>query len=239
MRKFLVGMLALIAGLPWGLAQEGGSPNEAIVIPRTEQEIHGFTIRVDNQLLSGDHETLGKNALDLLRADLTRIRLVVPERVVKIWQKYPIVIDFDHPLTKNMQYHPSQSWLVNNGYEASLAKCVHVASAKRYYNADHYFVQPSVLFHELAHAYHDQELGFENPKIAKAFARAQLQGQYKQVLHVKGHTTQHYALTNPKEYFAEGTEAWFGTNDFYPYVRSELKEHDPRLFELLKEFYAP
>jgi len=35
------------------------------------------------------------------------------------------------------------------------------------------------------------------------------------------------------EYFAESTEAYFGTNDFYPYVRSELKEHDPNMFNLL------
>ena len=36
------------------------------------------------------------------------------------------------------------------------------------------------------------------------------------------------------EYFAEATEAFFGTNDFYPFVRSELERHDPELFGLLK-----
>ena len=39
------------------------------------------------------------------------------------------------------------------------------------------------------------------------------------------------------EYFAEASEAYFGTNDFYPYVRSELAEHDPALFELLGKFW--
>ena len=28
-------------------------------------------------------------------------------------------------------------------------------------------------------------------------------------------------------YYAETSEAFFGTNDFYPYVRSELRRHDP------------
>ena len=48
----------------------------------------------------------------------------------------------------------------------------------------------------------------------------------------------HYALTNHKEYFAEGTEAYFYRNDFYPFVRAELKEHDPELHELLVEIWG-
>ncbi len=35
------------------------------------------------------------------------------------------------------------------------------------------------------------------------------------------------------EYFAEGTEAYFYRNDFYPFVRAELKDHDPVLRDLL------
>ena len=34
-------------------------------------------------------------------------------------------------------------------------------------------------------------------------------------------------MTTPQEYFAELTEACFGKNDFYPFNRNELKEHDP------------
>ena len=29
------------------------------------------------------------------------------------------------------------------------------------------------------------------------------------------------------EYFAEASEAYFGTNDFFPFVRIELRRHDP------------
>ena len=35
---------------------------------------------------------------------------------------------------------------------------------------------------------------------------------------------EHYAATNHKEYFAEATEAYFYKNDFYPFVRGELKK---------------
>jgi hypothetical protein len=48
----------------------------------------------------------------------------------------------------------------------------------------------------------------------------------------------HYALKDCKEYFAEGSEAFFGTKNFYPFVRAELKEHDPALFEALESAWG-
>ena len=52
-----------------------------------------------------------------------------------------------------------------------------------------------------------------------------------------GGVERHYTLTDPQEYFAEGSEAYFGTNDFYPFVRAELRRHDPKLFRLLEELW--
>lgn len=34
-------------------------------------------------------------------------------------------------------------------------------------------------------------------------------------------------MTNPQEYFAESSEAYFSRNDFYPSCREELQQHDP------------
>jgi hypothetical protein len=39
------------------------------------------------------------------------------------------------------------------------------------------------------------------------------------------------------EYFAEASEAFFGKNDFHPFVRSELKQNDPEMFVLLKKLW--
>ena len=44
-------------------------------------------------------------------------------------------------------------------------------------------------------------------------------------------------MNNDQEYFAESTEAFFGTNDFYPFVRSELQQHDPNMYQLLKKLW--
>jgi len=40
-----------------------------------------------------------------------------------------------------------------------------------------------------------------------------------------------------KEYFAECTEAYFGVNDFYPFNKAELKEHDPDMYDLLTDIW--
>jgi dipeptidyl-peptidase-4 len=94
--------------------------------------------------------------------------------------------------------------------------------------------QPAVILHELAHAYHDQVLGFEHPGILEAYQAARKRGDYEKVLHVNGGETKHYALTDHKEYFAEATEAFLYRNDFYPFVAAELKAHDPQAHELLE-----
>ena len=63
-------------------------------------------------------------------------------------------------------------------------------------------------------------------------------GDYEEVLHINGREVRHYALTNHKEYFAEATEAYFGTNDFFPFVRGELRRHDPDMHALLAELWG-
>jgi len=47
-----------------------------------------------------------------------------------------------------------------------------------------------------------------------------------------------YAMTDPMEYFAEGTEAFFSRNDFFPFTRDELKQHDPEMFALLAKLWG-
>ena len=86
---------------------------------------------------------------------------------------------------------------------------------------------PAVILHELAHAYHDQVLGFDDAGIIKAYKKAMKEGIYDKALLFNGREVKHYGATDHKEYFAESTEAYFYHNDFYPFVRAELKQHDP------------
>ena len=44
------------------------------------------------------------------------------------------------------------------------------------------------------------------------------------------------SLTTPA--FAETTEAFFSRNDFFPFTRAELKQHDPEMFALLEKLWG-
>jgi dipeptidyl-peptidase-4 len=44
-------------------------------------------------------------------------------------------------------------------------------------------------------------------------------------------------MTNPAEYFAETTEAFFAQNDFYPFNKAELIETDPAMAECLTKIW--
>jgi hypothetical protein len=97
-----------------------------------------------------------------------------------------------------------------------------------------------MVLHELAHAYHHQFLadGYDNSDVKAVFQQAMASERYKTLLHIDGRRRPGYAATNPMEYFAETAEAYFGTNDFFPFVRSELKEHDEAAFALHERLWG-
>jgi Mlc titration factor MtfA (ptsG expression regulator) len=47
-----------------------------------------------------------------------------------------------------------------------------------------------------------------------------------------------YGMNNPAEYFAENSEAYFSTNDFFPFEREQLLKHDPAMLEALKNLWG-
>jgi hypothetical protein len=202
-----------------------------------EREIEGWKIHIDPALLEGDHHEEGTRALVMLANNLQRIAILVPAGPLAKLRQCEIWIEWNHPTLTSMQYHPGRDWLVKNGHDPRLTKKVHIPQAAALFSREQMLKHPAAILHELAHAYHDQILGFDHPGIAAAFARAQLAGNYQSVLDYRGGKVRHYALSNHKEYFAEGTEAYFYRNDFYPFVRAELKEHDPALLELLSDIW--
>jgi hypothetical protein len=162
----------------------------------------------------------------------------VPEEPLTRLQQIEIWIEHDHPQLKSMQYHPSRQWLIDHGHDPRLARKVHITQARQLLSRDQMLKHPAMILHELAHGYHDQVLGFDDPSVIATFERAKEARIYEEVLLYTGKTVRHYGLTNHKEYFAEGTEAYFYRNDFYPFVRAELKVHDRPLYELLEKAWG-
>lgn len=214
-----------------GKNQEPHSPATAY----KDEKVLGWSLLVHEDLIA-DQE-LYKEVRDEIHHQLFRITRIVPEEKVKLLQQVPIWVELRNPYSRNCQYHPSKRWLVANGYLAEKANCVELSDARRFVRTSQK-IQPYVLLHELAHAYHDLHLDFGHEGIVAAFKKAKESGSYDKVLHIIGRTVRAYAMTDHKEYFAEATEAFFGTNDHYPFVRSELKEHDPGMYEMVKQVWG-
>lgn len=203
------------------------------------RDIEGWQVHLEPALLEGEYREEGARALAMLASHLQRIKILVPAGPLAKLQQAEIWIEHSHPTLQPMQYHPSRQWLVANRLDPRLARKVHIPQARELLSREELLKHPAVVLHELAHAYHDQVLGFDHPEIIAAYERAKAAGIYESVLAHTGERVRHYGLTSPQEYFAEGTEAFFYRNDFYPFVRAELKEHDPALHDLLARIWEP
>jgi arylsulfatase len=222
-------------------AQLGGGPAEQAPLPTAHEtrELDGWTVRVDRRLLEAPKVELGQRAVKLLEARLVAIAAVVPAAPLAKLRQVPIQLDLTHGALRPMQYHPSAGWLRANGYSAALEKSVHIPEVQEFLSPFEAHRQPWAVLHELAHAYHDRVLGFDEPRLEAAWRKLKESGKYKSVVTSPGPLREHYALTDPREFFAEMTEAYFGANDFYPFVAGELQREEPELFALLREIWGP
>ena len=200
--------------------------------------VEGWTIKVDPQLLNAENREFGEKAIKALANHLQRVTYIVPKDRVKQLRVLPIWLELENPKLKSMQYHPSEGWLLDNKHDPRLAKHVHIPRAKALIDPGMWAKHPYVVLHELAHSYHDQVLSFDEPRVIEAFKAAKSSGKYEKVLLYTGEQVRHYGMSNHKEYFAEATEAYFGVNDFFPFVRAELNEFDPKMFSLLEAIWG-
>lgn len=197
--------------------------------------IEGFTVRVSPDAL-GDPETLDP-ALLILQRQLQRAVAQTPEHTHDSLRAVAIWIERDNPDTPGACYHPSADWLRDNHDNTDKARSIEIGNTANFVawvNAD----QPSMILHELAHAYHHTALGDDDPRITRAYERAKSSTDYDSVAHVSGDTRPHYALTNSREYFAELTESYFGYNDFFPFTRDQLRAFDPAGYAMIRETWG-
>jgi hypothetical protein len=206
-----------------------------------KKQIEGWTVSVDPRLLEPNPKN--QCAMDALANHLQRINYIMPPETLKRMHGMQIWVEVDNPALaklnmEHMQYHPDRNWLIDNGLDPRLEKHVHIPKASNMLNPHMWAKHPYVVLHELSHAYHDRLFGYDDPRILKCYNNAMEKGLYKKVLLYTGENVPHYAATNQMEYFAEATEAYFGVNDFYPFVRAELKEYDPDCYALMENIWG-
>lgn len=133
---------------------------------------------------------------------------------------------------------------------ASKAGCVEIYNYATDYMSDVDLWGPGgVMLHELCHAYHFHCLkgGYENKEVKECYDAAMKDGLYDCV-RVHGHKCKEeraYACTDAMEYFAELSVAFLGGvdddveyNKWFPFNRTQVKEHDPRAYEMLKRVWG-
>ncbi len=199
------------------------------------REIEGFTVQVERSLANPKDE-LGRETLLLLAAKLLDVRRAVPKPALVTLREVTIWLDRNDPQFPCAVYHPSVDWLRENKSDPRKARAVHISNAKNF--LEWTGEQPAMVLHELAHAFHDRMSTNDRAQIDAAHKRAALSKTYDEVLRANGTDARHYALENPSEFFAESSEAYFGTNDFYPYVKAELVRHDAETAKLMGELWA-
>jgi hypothetical protein len=201
------------------------------------RQVEGWDVLVNRKFLA-DQPELADRTLTLLRFQLYQVARRLPAEAGEKVRKVRIWVEEDEPHHPCMAYHPDAGWLRRHDMNPDKARCVEIADARKFLAWT--FDQPWMVLHELAHGYHHQSLegGYGNAEVKAAFDRATGAGLYRKVLRIGGREEKAYAATNPMEYFAEATEAYFGTNDFYPFVRPELERHDPEMAALLAKLWG-
>lgn len=207
-------------------------PTEAYQV----RQIEGWQVLVNRRFLE-QRPGLGDQTLALVRCQLYQIGRQVPQPALGKLRSIRIWVEEAEPHHPCMAYHPDPGWLRAHDMNPDKARCVEIANAQNFLSWTRQ--QPWMVLHELAHGYHHQFLGgYENAEIRGLYQRMLDQKRYESVLHISGRSQRAYATRNPMEYFAESTEAFFGTNDFYPFVSAELKQHDPEMFRLLENVWG-
>ena len=203
--------------------------------------IEGWRVLVSERLLNHDKKATVK-ALELLRAQLQEIVRVVPAEAVAKLREVTLWFSPEYPGVKpSAEYHPGREWLVEHQRDPAMVKGVEFTDVANFEAETKRM--PNFALHELAHSYHDRVLGFDHAEIKAAYERAKAGRTYDAVERWFGNgrpntTERAYAMTNPQEYFAESTEAFFGRNDFFPFTREELRRHDPEMAKLLERVWT-
>ena len=203
------------------------------------RNVEGWTVYINRDVRKQYSRQLSRT-LKHLRWELYQVKLTVPASGVSNMQKNtPIWIEYNEKV--GLSYHPNRGWLLARGYTIpkdpqsmmSLSVKTHVPDSYRH---------PFVILHELAHGYDFCFIGrhrrYGNAECQANYQRMMKGGKYEKVKIWNGRVGSHYARTNRMEYFAESTEAYFAVNDIYPFVRAELRDHDPKMARLVERYWG-
>ncbi|KAL3811003.1 hypothetical protein ACHAXA_002280 [Cyclostephanos tholiformis] len=215
----------------------------------------GWPCRIEPGCFPADM-TLPSNGRNLLRMrfelDLMAASLSLPVKArAKLKNCTPIWINKSQSYgpkaapvhARDACFHPGAGWLKRVGMSKKKCGGVEFFDAKHYLSDCDLWGPGGLILHELSHAWHSKFVkdGYNNKEIINVYKKAMKEGLYDsvRVRGPQGPMAKAYACQNQMEYFAELSVAFLGGldeeehNKWYPFNRSQLREHDPRAFAML------
>jgi len=246
----LLRLLIILSLGPWLLAAEpattapksAAEPSATPVWRYESRMVRGWSMLIRLELLADDKRAEAEQGILLIEKQLQDIERLVPAKAVAQLRKVTLWLSPPYANARpRAEYHPGADWLKTNGRNPAMVKGVEFTDVAHLDKEVRRM--PLLTLHELAHAYHDQVLGFNHPGIKACYDQAVANKSYDKVSRKnwEGKITEGvraYAMTTPMEYFSETTEAFFGQNDFFPYDRKELEAHDPAMVAVLKKVWG-
>jgi len=232
--------LCLVACVLGSQALAGGPATQPITEDRFEvRNIEGWTVYINRAVRRQHPEQLART-LEHLRWELYQIKLAAPApAVANMQENNAIWIEYREKV--GLSYHPSRNWLTSRGYKVPRDPQSFMSLSVKTHYGDSYR-HPFVVFHEMAHGYDFHFIGkrrrYGNDECEANYKRMMKEGKYEKVKIWHGRIGSHYGRTNRMEYWAESTEAYFAVNDIYPFVRAELREHDPAMARFVERYWG-
>ena len=198
-----------------------------------KRDMEGWTFLLSPQIRAKP-EVL-EQVLSEADRQLKQIKIRLPAPAVKKLQEVRIWVELDN--RPSCCYHPNPKWLKENNYNVDKVRDVEIGLASEFINWGKRS-PVNTLLHELCHAYHHRVLGFDNPEIKAAYEEAKQSGKYDSILRENGRKVRHYAMVDVTEYFAELSETYFVANDYFPFVKAELQQFDPKMYQIIRHVWG-
>ncbi len=225
--------------LAFSVAPVRSQPTKFPDIPGFEtKKIEGFTLFVDPETTKheGDYKRPPSEVLQLELKLLSRIlnpKALAAVKRLPFWVEWDEAPDIGNTRGTVLAYYLSADLMGARrlGEHPLRAKTITICNLKTLTSLHQPEVDKGqcILLHEVAHAVHDQLIGYGNLEIVTAYQQAMVRKLYEPGL---------YAASSSKEFFAEMTCAYLDRLEYFPRNRGDLKKHDPLTFKLMDKFWS-
>ncbi len=192
------------------------------------KDILSFPVYIAPEFDKHDRSVV-EQCLQFLEASAKRMQDVIPSTAWKKISGTPIWLEYEADKPHVGAYFGAPEVLAANGVAVAKARSIQFYSSLAVMAGS----ARNPLLHEIAHAYHDRVLSYAYDPVLAAYRSAQLNGRYDGVRRPSGRVEQAYAMTDHREFFAELSEAYFGTVDYFPFTREDLREFDPSSYRVI------